>query len=242
MSEQAPPQAGSGPALRLPTFPVRWTYVLLAANILVFGFAVLTGQPLLTWGALIPQAVLHGGQWWRLITSAFLHLSLTHIAFNMYALYVLGRDVERLFGGMRFIIIYAVSLLGGALFVALFAPMRSATAGASGAILGVMGAMIAYLVRYSKRMSHARREMWNLVGWAALNILIGFIPGVSLWGHLGGLLFGLAGGWLLTPRYRLETFPSYHLVITPTERWQWLATAGLIAVVPFALVLAMMIR
>jgi len=216
--------------LRLPVFPVRWTYVIFAANLLVFGLSMLNWRTVFGYGALVPLLVLRYGEWWRIVTTAFIHSGLTHIAFNMYALYVLGREVERLFGGRRFLLIYALSLLGGSLFVVCFAPMRSATVGASGAILGLMGAMIAYLARYRNRMTNARREMWNLVGWAALNLVIGLMPDVSLWGHLGGLLYGLAAGWALTPRYRLEPLPHVHLVIEPVDRTARLTLLALLGV------------
>ncbi len=214
--------------LRLPLFSVRWTYIVFAANLLIFGLSYLDWRRVFGSGALVPLLVLRYGEWWRIVTAAFIHSGVTHLAFNMYALYVLGREVERLFGGWRFLLIYALSLLGGSLFVVAFAPLRSATVGASGAILGLMGAMIAYLARYRDRMTNARREMWNLVGWAALNLIIGLMPDVSLWGHLGGLIYGLAAGWVLTPRYRLESLPRYHLVIEPVERSAWLIVVALL--------------
>ncbi len=237
MSASLPPEDGGAVEamprslpLRLPVFPVRWTYVIFAVNLLVFGLSLLSWRTVFVYGALVPLLVLRYGEWWRIITAAFIHTGLTHIAFNMYALYVLGREVERLFGGRRFLIIYALSMLGGSLFVVALAPLRSATVGASGAILGLMGAMIAYLARYRNRMTNARREMWNLVGWAVLNLVIGMMPDVSLWGHLGGLLYGLAAGWVLAPRYRLEASPGYHLVIEPLSREAWLTLVALLGV------------
>ncbi len=228
-------------SLRLPTWPVRWTYALIGLNLLTFGISYLNRPTVLGLGALIPLAVLHG-QAWRMVTAAFLHSGFTHLGFNMYALYALGREVERLFGPHRFLLLYAYALTGGSLFVVAFAPLHSATIGASGAILGVMGAMMAYLARYSKRMPNARRELLSLSGWAVLNLMIGLMPNVSLWGHLGGLLFGLVAGWILTPRYHLETIPHPHLVIEPLQQEQIVQLLALLGSALILLISTLLLR
>lgn len=135
------------------------------------------------WG-LWPTAVA-GGELWRLFTSGFLHVGLPHLAFNMIALWVIGRDLEQVLGPARFLVVYLVSLLGGSLLVFLFENETTRTAGASGAVFGVLGGLAVVLLRL-------RRSLGPVLTIIALNLAIGFLPGlqISILGHLGGLLFG----------------------------------------------------
>lgn len=201
-------------ALRLPASPPAVTYVLLALNILVF---IAVKASVAAYGILIPAAVLQYGEWWRLVTAGFLHAGLVHLGFNMYALFVLGPDIERLFGSARFLAIYALALLGGSVLVTLFSPLNSGTLGASGAILGLMGGMVAYFWKYQERLSGGKERLWNIIMVVALNLGIGLLPGVSLWGHLGGFIIGLGSGWLLLPRYRVVSFPTPRLERLPLD-------------------------
>jgi membrane associated rhomboid family serine protease len=140
--------------------------------------------PLFQQWALQPEAVIHGA-WWQLLTSGFLHIGPFHLAFNMIALWVIGRDLERVLGRVRFLVVYLISLLGGSLAVLQFANPASNTAGASGAVFGLMGGLAVVLIRL--RLS-PRPALTIIV----LNVIISFVPGISLFGHLGGLAFGTA--------------------------------------------------
>jgi membrane associated rhomboid family serine protease len=126
-----------------------------------------------------------GGEWWRLVTSGFLHIGLLHLVFNMIALWFIGRDVELVLGRLRFSVLYGVSLLGGSTAVMLFGSPGGEVAGASGAIFGLMGALLVLLRRMQLPMTSAL----VIVG---LNVVLSLtVPGISLLGHLGGLVVGV---------------------------------------------------
>jgi membrane associated rhomboid family serine protease len=178
----APP---AGPSLVIP--------VLIAINVAVFVFTVVQAgslsnnadAPLFGQWALQPAAVARGA-WWQLFTSGFLHIGPLHLAFNMIALWVIGRDLEGVLGPVRFLVVYLVSLLGGSLVVYLFANPMTNTAGASGAVFGLMGGLAVVLMRL--RLS-PRPALTIIV----LNVIISFaVPNISILGHLGGLAFGAA--------------------------------------------------
>jgi len=160
------------------------TYALIAINVLVFVAenASRQVQPLL---ALWSPAVADG-QYYRLVTSAFLHYGILHLLFNMWALYVVGPGLEAWLGRLRFTTLYALSALGGAVLVYLLAPLNAATAGASGAIFGLFGATFVV----AKRVNLDVRWVVILI---AINLVITFaVPGISWQGHVGGLLTGSA--------------------------------------------------
>jgi membrane associated rhomboid family serine protease len=188
------------------------TYVLIALNVIAFvamtaGGGGLTGRgggEVYTNGALYGPAVA-AGDWWRIVTSGFLHAGLLHIAFNMYFLYFLGTLLEPEIGKLRFGIIYFVSLLGGS-FGALVASPDAVTVGASGAVFGMMGAAIIAL-----RARGIDPMQSGLGVTLLLNLGITFlIPGISKGGHLGGLAAGLIVGYLMfevAERQRMSMTP-----------------------------------
>jgi membrane associated rhomboid family serine protease len=123
------------------------------------------------------------GEWWRIFTAAFLHYGLVHLALNMLGLLIFGSELERQLGRWRFLALYLLSLLGGAVAIQLFGRPGQPVAGASTAIYGLLGALLVLmLVR--------RQDLRGIVTLLALNIALSFIPGISLLGHLGGLVFG----------------------------------------------------
>jgi len=131
------------------------------------------------------------GEWYRLVTAAFLHYGLMHLAFNMYALWVLGQAIEQAAGRARYGLIYAISLLAGSLGALIMSP-QGMTAGASGAIFGLMGALF-----MGHRSMGVPLRNSPLLGILILNLIITFaIPGISAGGHVGGLIGGVAAGWL----------------------------------------------
>jgi len=234
--EFGPPRPPSWGA-RLPRFPVRATYALIAANVLIFLLSFLGSNLLYGLGALVPVRVIRGGEWWRLFTAGFLHsiTSIMHIGFNMYALYLLGRTTESIFGTPRFLIIYTLALVGGNLNVLLFAPLGSITVGASGAVLGLLGALLAYYWQYQETIVGARGQLAHLTTTALLNLAIGLLPGVSLWGHLGGTLLGFLTGLALVPRYRfVENEYSPQVVREPPRRQE---TSGVVVLIVACLAL-----
>lgn len=132
------------------------------------------------------------GEWYRLATSAFLHDGLIHLAFNMYALAILGLLLEKELGVVRFLLVYALSTLGGALGAIILSPV-DLTVGASGAIYGLLGALV--VIQRSIQGSFRNSPLMFLL---IINLLFTFaIPQISVGGHLGGLIVGAAIGGLM---------------------------------------------
>ena len=139
---------------------------------------------------LLAAFVAHG-DWWRIVTSGFLHFDLLHVGFNMLILWMVGNMLEPSIGRIRFGLVYAVSLLSGSLGVLLLEP-DVITGGASGAVFGIMAATIVIL-----RGRGLDVRQTGLVGLLVINLLLSFRPGVSLGGHLGGMVGGALAGWLV---------------------------------------------
>ena len=181
---------------------------LLIANIAVFAMMVLSGVSLMTpnsadlirWGARL-NPLIEGGQWWRLLTPMFIHIGLPHLLFNMWALRNLGDFVERLFGTRRFLALYLATGLVGNISSFFFFPTVLA-AGASGAIFGVLGALVGFIVRRRHAipppmLAHLRNSSLSFI---ALNLAFGFmVSGIDNSAHLGGLISGMLLGWVLAP-------------------------------------------
>ena len=187
------PYAGGDPVV---------TYGLIIVNVLAFFGEVATGAGLgggslggansvLAKAALSGPAVANGDVW-RIVTAGFMHYGFLHLLFNMYALYIIGGMLEPAIGSLRFTLIYFVSLLGGSFGALLISP-NALTAGASGAVFGVMGATILY-------MRHRGIDPWasGLGIWLILNLAFTFTAHVSIGGHLGGLAAGAVATWILT--------------------------------------------
>jgi membrane associated rhomboid family serine protease len=140
-------------------------------------------------------SLVDAGEVWRLVSAAFLHVGPVHLAFNMLALLVFGSELERQLGRWRFAALYAVSLLGGAAAIQLFGADRY-VAGASAAIYGLLGALAVLMIV-------GRQDVRGIFTLLAINVFISFLPGVSLLGHLGGLVAGAAAtGILVVARRR----------------------------------------
>jgi membrane associated rhomboid family serine protease len=192
--------------------------VLIGINVVAFVVTALqarsamdlTTSELYLRGGLIPVEVA-SGEYWRLLTSAFLHGSL--IPTNMISLYILGIPLERILGRGRFLLIYLLSLLGSSVSVMVFGAPVSLTIGASGAIYGLMGAL---LVTF-KRLRYDLRQLLIIL---ALNVYITFqFPGISWQGHLGGLVVGAIVGAAMV-------YPPQ-----PSRRnWQWGTAIGVVVV------------
>ncbi len=243
MTENVEPNVTPRPfRLRYPVYSIRLTPVIIGVNMLVHLFTMTMQRIVLSGGALIPGLTLQYGQLWRLITAGFIHANLMHIGFNMYALYVFGSQVERLFGAGRFLLIYLLALVGGSATVVLLSPLDSLTVGASGAILGLLGASIAYFWRYRERIGGAKARLARLAQTAAINLGVGLLPQVSLWGHFGGTLVGLLVGLALVPRYELVPTPTPHLQQKRIDPNAWLWTLLICVFLALLLILAVVLR
>jgi membrane associated rhomboid family serine protease len=190
----------------------RWgavTLTLIAVNVAMFlvtaisaasaGYAPLDNYESPVFGALSqwPFGVYLFDEWWRVFTAAFLHIGLIHLVMNMLGLLIFGSELERQLGRWRFTALYLLSALGGAAAIQLFGDPRVPVAGASTAIYGLLGGLAVLML-------FARQDLRGLLTLLALNIAISFLPGVSLLGHLGGLVAGaVTAGILVLTRRRL---------------------------------------
>lgn len=168
------------------------TPVLIAINLIVFAVTAVQAQslvanqasPLFTDGTLFTPAIAVNDEWWRLVTSGFLHFGPFHLAVNMLALWLLGRDLELLLGKIRYTAVYLLSLLGGSAAVFAFESLATSTAGASGAVYGVLGGVLVAVLRLKLNAT-------PVIGVIAINLFISVqIEAISLLGHLGGLVIG----------------------------------------------------
>jgi rhomboid protease GluP len=177
------------------------TTLLLAAIAGVFVVETLAGGStnpgvLLALGANSRQLVLQG-EWWRLATSMFLHIGFVHLLLNGWALYQLGGLFELILGTPSLLLVYFASGLAGSLASVLF--NRNLSAGASGAIFGLMAALIAFLLRRRDVLRpQAKSLLGQLVMWAGINVVFGFTyPGIDNAAHLGGFAAGFLLGLVL---------------------------------------------
>lgn len=179
------------------------TYALIAVNVAIFlvtnriggGLSLDSGQlNSLGFKMALDGPDVANGDYWRLISSAFLHYGVLHIAFNMYALYLLGGVLERLIGPGRFAAIYFVSALAGS-FGALLLTPNALTAGASGAIFGIMGALFV-LERQRGNMSVFGGQIGALI---VINLALSFtLSNISIGGHIGGLIGGTLAAFAMS--------------------------------------------
>jgi rhomboid protease GluP len=186
------------------------TWVLLGSIVLVFVAETLAGgstntDVLVHLGAKVTTLVAEG-QYWRLFTSMFLHIGITHLFFNGYALFIIGTELERILGAVRFLAIYLLSGLFGSL--ASYAFTSNLSAGASGAIFGLIGALAAFFLLHRERLgSWGRARLANIAFLIVINLFFGFTqPGIDNLAHLGGLVSGFGLGWAMAPRYQLDPF------------------------------------
>ncbi len=228
------PPASTGHAIRLPLAKPIITQVLLGMLIVVFLAETVLSRSLnttlpalVTLGAQVNSLVADGAVW-RLLAAMFLHIGIMHLAFNGWALFSLGREVEMFYGPASFAVLYLISGLTGNVAYYLFGT-DTLSAGASGAVFGLVGAEVAFfLCNRSLFGKLGRQRLSNLAGLIAINLLIGFtVSGINNLAHLGGLVSGLLLGLGMAPRYEPEWdwgggAPAPHLV-NRTPTWRRLA-------------------
>jgi len=184
------------------------TAALLLANGVVFALEVALGgsarpDVLVGMGAMVPRLIVEYEQSWRLVSASFLHIGVAHFLVNAVALLILGRMAERYYGARRFLVLYVLSGLGGAL-ASFQLGQAHISAGASGAIFGLVGAGIALWIRHGPTLDKASPDLrnlaWVLLAVTGANLGYGFLQeGVDAWNHLGGLGAGLVCALLLDP-------------------------------------------
>jgi rhomboid protease GluP len=182
---------------------------LIILNVLAFAVELLLHsanrpQVLYQLGALEPNAVLFNHQYWRFITALFLHYNAIHLLFNLFALYILGPPLERALGAVRFLVCYVIAGLGSGAGVIALTSLRliqpAELVGASGCVMGIVGAWAGYLLRHRHALQ-SKRRLSNI----AIIILVQVAfdistPQVSTSAHLCGLLTGFVLGLMIAPK------------------------------------------
>jgi rhomboid protease GluP len=219
-----PPQSPAPQSISIsfPSRPPVVAYTLLVICVLAYIPQLAGYWGLVDWGVKSNNGILHG-QLWRLFTPMFLHGSIYHILFNMYALANIGPGLERHYGHARFLTLYVLGGFAGN--VMSFLLTSSDSLGSSTAIFGLLGAE-AVLLYQNKRMfgGMAQRALSNVLTIAVINLIIGMSPGIDNWGHVGGLIGGTLFAWLGGPLLQVEgIFPSLAISDRRESGQVWLA-------------------
>jgi membrane associated rhomboid family serine protease len=227
------------------TLVVLVAYVTMA---FLTGFAEPDPEKLAEYGWMTAIGVSNG-EWWRLFTSSFLHGGLLHLGMNSYALIVLGPMLERSLGSVRFAALYLIAELASSLAVCIVYDPRAPVVGGSGAIFGILGAIIALQMRSGRNTFsfldyEGPRRMLIMT---AIYLVIGaFMPFISNTGHVGGLIGGFLGAFVLLvpPRQPTRTLHAWRAAVIalfagltfyalmPATRWDWLWEQGRAATDP----------
>jgi len=242
--QEPPPRA----AFPIPLNQPFVTYILLIAIGLMWAFTEFvaggstSNNVLITFGANYGPAILQG-QTWRLFTSMFLHVGLTHLLFNAYALFIFGLEMERLYGPDRYTVIYILSGLFGSLASFAWRGPAVLSAGASGAIFGVIGMNLAFFLLHKETFGKfGQARLSNTVVIIGINLFFGFaVPGIDNMAHMGGLISGFALGYILAPRYEMagEYTSATRVVDTVSLLNRWWAPALAVIVLAGGVSLAM---
>jgi membrane associated rhomboid family serine protease len=216
------------------------TYIMLGAIGLVWLAQELAGgstndQVLIRFGANYGPAILMNGEVWRLLTSMFLHIGVRHLVFNSIGLIAFGIEIEGLYGRWRYLFIYVLSGLFGSLASFALRGWGTYSAGASGAIFGVIGMQLAFFWFYRHRMGEfGRQKRKTILTLIAVSLVLGFtVLPADNYAHLGGLLAGFVLGYGLAPRYWVDNSTSPLRIIDKgslLRRW-WVALGGVIVLV-----------
>ena len=212
--DSAPPPGGpQGPVevgrvqpmqvqVRVPQTKPIVTYIIMGVTIAIFVLQMasqylLGGDALIALGAKVNE-LIRQGQLWRFFTPALLHVGLAHIAFNMYALYAIGRGLERHYGHTRFLILYGLGAFAGNL--ASFLMTTTPSAGASTSLFGLVAAEAVFIFQNRRIFGKQSAGMLgNLLLVIVVNLGLGLSPGIDNWGHVGGLIGGVIFAWLAGP-------------------------------------------
>ena len=191
------------------------TYILIGINILMFALMYIIGKgstnakTLINFGASYPP-LIRVGEYYRLITSAFLHIGIWHLIFNMYSLYIIGAQLENFFGKGKFLIIYLGSAIFGNLMSLLF--FDGISAGASGAIFGLLGALIYFGYHYRVYLGTVVKS--QIIPLILINLCLGFsINGINNSAHIGGLVGGILLSIGVGVKYKTSKFEQINGII-----------------------------
>ena len=209
-----------------------FTYLLIGLIVAVWALMEAAGgsesnEVLITFGANLGFLILQG-QVWRFFTSMFLHIGFQHLIFNSIGLLIFGLEMERLYGQVRFVIIYLLAGLFGSLASLAASGPAQFSAGASGAIFGVIGMNLAFFVYYRQKMGKYSQQQIQRVVWiVVISVVFGAFMPIDQWAHMGGLVAGFILGYGLAPRYQLSKSEDVRgLVDFGGLRWRWWIVLG----------------
>ena len=195
------------------------TYLIILVNIIMFVAMYILGRgsndslTLILFGANNQELVLNYHQYYRLITSCFLHIGILHLFFNMYALYVIGTQIESFYGKIRYLVIYLGSAIFGSLLSICFS--NSLSAGASGAIFGLLGSMLYFGYHYRLYLGNTIKS--QIIPIIILNLFLGFIQsGIDNAAHIGGLIGGVLLSMVCGVKYKSKKSEQINGVILTT--------------------------
>lgn len=214
------------------------TFALIIFTLLIYALQLaseyLTGYDwLFIYGGKINEAIL-AGEIWRLITPVFLHSSITHIVFNLYALYILGRRSESVYGHARYILLYLLSAFGGNVLSFVLSP--SPSLGSSTAIFGLLAAEGIFIFQNRRLFGKRTRSILsNIIMILFINLAIGFSPSLNIdyFGHLGGLLGGFLFASLGGPKLIVEGLPP-NLILKDSRSKAEVRNAAVLVIIGFA--------
>lgn len=232
--------------VQMPDLKPVMTIALVVITVLFFGaqyfLRMITGSDILfLYGGKINQLIMTG-QVWRFLTPALLHGSILHIALNMYALYIIGRRLERFYGHWRLLLLYVLSAFSGNVFSFVLTPAPSL--GASTAIFGLFAAEGMFIFQNRKLFGsfHTRQAIMNLGVVLMINLAYGFMSGsnVDNMGHIGGLLGGVFFAWKAGPILKLTGQPPFFTVADGRKKEEVILASAvvlvgftIIALIPF---------
>ncbi len=214
-----------------------FVYLLQMASVAIWGYAVYEIDWLEIYGARF-NAAIRAGELWRFITPVFLHGSMAHIFFNMYALLSIGTFLERQFGHSRFALLYFLGAFTGNVFSFLFTGENGYSVGASTAVFGLIGAEVIFFYQNRKLFGAQARQALGNVGFIiAINLFIGLSPGIDNWGHVGGLVGGMIFTWFAGARWSVAGIPPEMTLVDEREPRE-IITGAAVVVLIFSLLAA----
>lgn len=193
------------------------TYSLIFINVIIFILMYIFGkgsediETLINFGAMA-KIYVNAGDYFRLFTAGFLHIGILHLLFNMYALYVIGTQVENYFGHIKYLIIYSLSIIFGSLISFMFIDSSTISAGASGAIFGLLGALLYFGYYFRAYLGNVLTK--QIMPVILINLFIGFsVSGIDTWAHIGGLIGGILAASAVGIKYKTTKFERTNGII-----------------------------
>ena len=232
-AQDSPPAAPAPQRVRIamPESAPYVTYTIIGITILAYLIQISPYGNLFVRAFIKSNELIRQGQIWRLITPALLHGGFTHIIFNMYALLSFGQSLERHFGHGRFLLLYLLGAFAGNVMSFLMTDANSL--GASTAIFGLVGAEAVFLLKNRKLFAgQFRSAIGNIIFIVFINLfVIGALPNIDNWGHIGGLVGGLMFSWFASPIWEIEGIAPMLQLVDQRPSREVLTGAALVVLV-----------